>query len=107
MREGRRAGREGGRWRDGGRGGQGEREVRKREGHASTHARTHARTHTHTQCTHGGGAGTVGARTVVAGGDSESVAQPAWSPAGRLHFVSDRRGGWYNLHQLDGAGAVR
>ena len=28
----------------------------------------------------------------VAGGDSESICQPEWSPAGDLYFVSDRTG---------------
>ena len=35
----------------------------------------------------------------VAGGAGESIFQPAWSPAGRLHFVSDRTG-WWNLYEL-------
>ena len=35
----------------------------------------------------------------VAGGAGESIFQPAWSPAGRLHFVSDRTG-WGNLYEL-------
>ncbi|MGZ3183991.1 MAG: S9 family peptidase [Telluria sp.] len=39
----------------------------------------------------------------VAGGPSESVCQPEWSPAGELHFVSDR-GGWWNLFRLHGGG---
>jgi dipeptidyl aminopeptidase/acylaminoacyl peptidase len=34
----------------------------------------------------------------VAGGESESIFQPEWSPAGVLHFVSDR-GGWWNLYR--------
>ncbi len=39
----------------------------------------------------------------VAGGIRESVFQPAWSPDGILHFVSDRSG-WWNLYRLqDGA----
>ena len=43
----------------------------------------------------------------VAGGDRESIFQPAWSPAGRLHFVSDRSG-WWNLYELgpDGVRAL-
>jgi len=32
----------------------------------------------------------------VAGGERESIVQPAWSPDGRLYFVSDRTG-WWNL----------
>lgn len=38
---------------------------------------------------------------LVAGGDGESVTQPRWSPAGRLHYVSDRSG-WWNLYDEDG-----
>src|SRR5204862_4233968 len=34
----------------------------------------------------------------VAGGPEESVVQPAWSPAGRLHWASDRSG-WWNLYR--------
>jgi dipeptidyl aminopeptidase/acylaminoacyl peptidase len=34
----------------------------------------------------------------VAGGERESIFQPAWSPAGELHFVSDRSGFW-NLYR--------
>lgn len=42
--------------------------------------------------------GTV-ARTVhVAGGASESIFQPEWSPDGILHFVSDRTE-WWNLYR--------
>ena len=33
----------------------------------------------------------------VAGGPRESIFQPAWSPDGRLHFISDRTG-WWNLY---------
>jgi dipeptidyl aminopeptidase/acylaminoacyl peptidase len=40
--------------------------------------------------------------TKVAGGPTESIFQPEWSPAGRLHFISDRSG-WWNLYRtLDG-----
>jgi dipeptidyl aminopeptidase/acylaminoacyl peptidase len=35
---------------------------------------------------------------LVAGGPDESVAQPAWSPDGVLHFVSDSSG-WWNLYR--------
>jgi dipeptidyl aminopeptidase/acylaminoacyl peptidase len=38
----------------------------------------------------------------VAGGEDESIFQPEWSPAGELHFVSDRTG-WWNLYRLRGA----
>jgi dipeptidyl aminopeptidase/acylaminoacyl peptidase len=34
----------------------------------------------------------------VAGGPTESVAQPAFSPDGVLHFVSDRHG-WWNIYR--------
>ena len=34
----------------------------------------------------------------VAGGERESIFQPEWSPAGELHFVSDRTG-WWNLYR--------
>jgi dipeptidyl aminopeptidase/acylaminoacyl peptidase len=34
----------------------------------------------------------------VAGGEDESIFQPEWSPAGRLHFVSDRSG-WWNIYR--------
>jgi dipeptidyl aminopeptidase/acylaminoacyl peptidase len=34
----------------------------------------------------------------VAGGTTESAQQPVWSPAGALHFVSDRTG-WWNLYR--------
>lgn len=37
----------------------------------------------------------------VAGGPQESIFQPAWSPDGVLHFVSDRSG-WWNLYRWRG-----
>jgi dipeptidyl aminopeptidase/acylaminoacyl peptidase len=43
-----------------------------------------------------------GAR-LVAGGASESIYQPAWSPNGVLHFVSDRTGWWNIYRERDGA----
>ncbi|MGZ8637623.1 MAG: prolyl oligopeptidase family serine peptidase, partial [Actinomycetota bacterium] len=43
-------------------------------------------------------AGRLGEPRLVAGGPRESVFQPAWSPDGRLHFVSDRTG-WWNLYR--------
>ena len=46
--------------------------------------------------------GTLAAPRRVAGGASESIFQPAWSPRGELHFVSDRSG-WWNLYRLRGA----
>ena len=49
-------------------------------------------------------AGGLAAERRVAGGPAESVLQPAWSPDGRLHFVSDRSG-WWNLSRDDSGGA--
>ena len=49
--------------------------------------------------------GSIGEPQTVAGGpltgsgQGESVLQPAWSPEGELHFVSDRNG-WWNLYRL-------
>ena len=45
--------------------------------------------------------GALGAPQRVAGSRTESIFQPAWSPAGELHFVSDRSG-WWNLYRLRG-----
>lgn len=44
---------------------------------------------------------------LVAGGGSESVTQPRYSPDGRLHFISDRTG-WWNIYvdDEDGGGPV-
>ena len=41
---------------------------------------------------------------LVAGGPGESICQPEWSPAGVLHFVSDRSG-WWNLYRMAGDSA--
>ena len=41
----------------------------------------------------------------VAGGESESIFQPEWSPSGALHFVSDR-GGWWNLYRANVEGGA-
>ncbi len=51
--------------------------------------------------------GVTHAPRVIAGGTQESVFQPAWSPAGDLHFVSDRSG-WWNLYccAVPGQGAA-
>ncbi|MGO8685283.1 MAG: prolyl oligopeptidase family serine peptidase [Thermoleophilia bacterium] len=43
--------------------------------------------------------GSVSNEHQVAGGPDESVVQPAWSPDGRLHYVSDRSG-WWNIYRL-------
>ncbi|HIM62780.1 MAG TPA: S9 family peptidase [Dehalococcoidia bacterium] len=40
--------------------------------------------------------GLLGELQVVAGGKTESIFQPEWSPDGAFHFVSDRSG-WWNL----------
>ena len=45
------------------------------------------------------GDGTLGPAQRVAGGASESIFQPSWSPQGELHFVSDRSG-WWNLYRV-------
>jgi dipeptidyl aminopeptidase/acylaminoacyl peptidase len=47
--------------------------------------------------------GSVAGASVVAGGPDESVLQPEWSPAGDLHFVSDRTGWWNLYRRRDGA----
>ncbi|HYU11850.1 MAG TPA: S9 family peptidase [Stellaceae bacterium] len=44
--------------------------------------------------------GRLMAPRLVAGGDSESIFQPQWSPDGVLYFVSDRSG-WWNLYRCD------
>ena len=43
--------------------------------------------------------GTLATPRRIAGGASESIFQPLWSPRGELHFVSDRSG-WWNLYRL-------
>jgi dipeptidyl aminopeptidase/acylaminoacyl peptidase len=45
--------------------------------------------------------GSLGAAEHVAGGPTESIFQPEWSPAGELWFVSDRTG-WWNLYRRRG-----
>jgi dipeptidyl aminopeptidase/acylaminoacyl peptidase len=40
----------------------------------------------------------------VAGGDTESIFQPEWSPTGELFFASDRSG-WWNIYQQGDEGA--
>jgi len=37
---------------------------------------------------------------LIAGSADEAICQPEWSPAGVLHFVSDRSG-WWNLYAFD------
>jgi dipeptidyl aminopeptidase/acylaminoacyl peptidase len=50
-------------------------------------------------------AGLPEAARTVAGSRSESIAEPAWSPDGRLHFVSDRSD-WWNLYRLEADGST-
>ena len=45
--------------------------------------------------------GLIGVREKVAGGISESIFQPEWSPDGALYFASDRTG-WWNLYRWIG-----
>lgn len=42
--------------------------------------------------------GELGTVRKLAGGATEAIFQPAWSPAGELHFVSDASG-WWNLYR--------
>ena len=42
---------------------------------------------------------------LVAGGATESIFQPSWSPESVLHFTSDRTG-WWNLYRDDGGTGV-
>lgn len=42
--------------------------------------------------------GSLGRKEFVAGGLTESIFQPEWSPNGVLYFVSDRTG-WWNLYR--------
>lgn len=37
----------------------------------------------------------------IAGGPSESIFQPSWSPSNQIHFVSDKTG-WWNLYKWTG-----
>jgi dipeptidyl aminopeptidase/acylaminoacyl peptidase len=43
----------------------------------------------------------VSRERLVAGGPEESISQPRWSPAGVLHWISDRTG-WWNLYADEG-----
>ncbi|HXT62831.1 MAG TPA: S9 family peptidase [Pyrinomonadaceae bacterium] len=45
--------------------------------------------------------GSVTNRRLVAGGPTESIFQPEWSPDGTLYFVSDRMG-WWNIYREAG-----
>jgi len=42
--------------------------------------------------------GSLGSSVKIAGGLTESIFQPEWSPDGTLYFVSDRTG-WWNLYR--------
>src|SRR4029079_10185645 len=42
--------------------------------------------------------GSLGQAEMIAGGKSESIFQPEWSPDGVLYFASDRSG-WWNLYR--------
>ncbi|MGA8922785.1 MAG: S9 family peptidase [Candidatus Dormiibacterota bacterium] len=47
--------------------------------------------------------GQVTSSRKIAGGLSESIVQPEWSPSGELYFVSDRSD-WWNLYRARGEG---
>ncbi len=49
--------------------------------------------------------GDIQRSAVIAGGATESVFQPQWSPTGELFFVSDRSN-WWNIYRWTGAEAV-
>ncbi|MBI3961339.1 MAG: PD40 domain-containing protein, partial [Deinococcus sp.] len=49
--------------------------------------------------------GSISHPRCVTGGTQESIFQPAWSPDGTLHFVSDRTG-WWNLYCERGGAIV-
>lgn len=45
--------------------------------------------------------GEIGPGRRIAGGQSEAIFQPEWSPGGALHFASDASG-WWNLYRWSG-----
>jgi dipeptidyl aminopeptidase/acylaminoacyl peptidase len=47
--------------------------------------------------------GVVRSSRQIAGGASESIVQPRWSPSGELYFISDRSN-WWNLYRARGEG---
>jgi len=47
--------------------------------------------------------GRVTSSRMIAGGPTESIVQPEWSPSGELYFLSDRSG-WWNLYRARGEG---
>ncbi len=44
--------------------------------------------------------GSLSGPLLIAGGATESIFQPEWSPEGQLYFVSDRTG-WWNLYRWE------
>jgi dipeptidyl aminopeptidase/acylaminoacyl peptidase len=52
-----------------------------------------------------GAGGEVANHQLVAGGKTESIFQPEWSPDGTLYFVSDRSG-WWNIYRAPAGGPV-
>lgn len=46
--------------------------------------------------------GSLGPARQIAGGQQESVFQPAWSPGGTLHFITDPHGWWNPYRIVDG-----
>ena len=53
-----------------------------------------------------GADGSLSNERLVAGGASESIFQPEWSPSGELHFASDRSG-WWNLYREGTDGSLK
>ena len=49
--------------------------------------------------------GSPGSSRSVAGGERESISQPAWAPDGSLTFVSDRTD-WWNLYREEAGGGL-
>ncbi|HHP7229557.1 MAG TPA: S9 family peptidase [Xenococcaceae cyanobacterium] len=47
-----------------------------------------------------------GVKELVAGGKTESVCEPKWSPTGKLYFASDRTD-WWNLYYRDLDGTIK
>jgi hypothetical protein len=56
-------------------------------------------------CAEIGADGALACSVKVAGGAGESIFQPAWSPAGVLHFTSDRSG-FANLYRMNSDGTA-
>jgi dipeptidyl aminopeptidase/acylaminoacyl peptidase len=50
--------------------------------------------------------GSLGSREKIAGGESESIFQPEWSPDNSLYFVSDRTS-WWNLYRWSPSTTLR